>query len=98
MQIKQARSDDAATLTAVAFAAKRHWGYPQRWMECWHDDLTISAEFIGSHETFAAIIDGRTVGFYALGQKGDRLDLIHMWVLPDAMGRGVGRSLFPSCD
>src|SRR5687767_9592789 len=94
MEITPAKPDDAATLTAIAFAAKRHWGYPERWMETWRDDLTVFPAFVDSHETYAAIIDGRTVGFYALGQKSDRLDLLHMWVLPDAMGRGVGRSLF----
>jgi GNAT superfamily N-acetyltransferase len=30
----------------------------------------------------------------ALDRKDDRADLLHLWVLPDAMGRGVGRSLF----
>ena len=25
---------------------------------------------------------------------GERMDLLHLWVLPEAMGRGVGRSLF----
>jgi GNAT superfamily N-acetyltransferase len=94
MQIVPAKPDDAATLTAIAFAAKRHWGYPERWIESWHDLLTVSPEFIAKHETYAAIIDGRIAGFYALGRKGDRADLLHMWVLPDAMGRGVGRSLF----
>src|SRR6266542_7155460 len=28
MQILRARPDDAAMLTAIAFAAKRHWGHP----------------------------------------------------------------------
>ena len=25
---------------------------------------------------------------------GERMDLLHLWVLPEAMGRGAGRSLF----
>ena len=94
MQIVRAKPDDAALLTDIAFAAKRHWGYPERWIESWRDVLTVRPEFIASHETYAAILDGRTVGFYALGGNDDRLDLLHMWVLPDAMGRGVGRLLF----
>jgi hypothetical protein len=32
MQILRANPDDAATLTEIAFAAKRHWGYPELWM------------------------------------------------------------------
>ena len=71
-----------------------HWLYPERWMESWRDALTVRPEFIASHETYAAILDGRTVGFHALGRKDYRLDSLHLWVLPNAMGRGVGRSLF----
>lgn len=94
VQILRAKSEDAATLTEIAFAAKRHWGYPERWIENWRDLLTIKPEFIGDHETYTAIVDSQTVGFYALGRKEARADLLHMWVLPDWMGCGVGRALF----
>lgn len=94
MQIRAAKPEDAARLTEIAFAAKRHWGYPEGWIESWRDILTVKPEFIASHETFSAVIDGQTVGFYALGEKDGRLDLLHLWVLPDWMGRGIGRSLF----
>jgi GNAT superfamily N-acetyltransferase len=92
--IVRAQPDDASVLTGIAFAAKRHWGYPERWIEYWRELLTIRPEFIANHETYAAILEGRTVGFYALGIAEDKLDLLHLWVLPDAMGRGIGRSLF----
>lgn len=94
MKIVSAKPDDAVELTAIAFAAKRHWDYPERWIERWRDQLTVSPEFVMKHETYAAISGGRLVGFYALGRKGERAELLHIWVLPDVMGRGVGRSLF----
>jgi GNAT superfamily N-acetyltransferase len=94
MEILPAKPEDAATLTEIAFAAKRHWGYPDQWMESWRDALTIKPEFIASHETYAAGVDGRMVGFYALDCQEGRLHLLHLWVLPDWMGRGLGRSLF----
>ena len=56
--------------------------------------MTVRAEFINAHETYAAVVDGRTVGFYALCRAGDVLRLEHLWVLPDAMSQGVGRALF----
>jgi GNAT superfamily N-acetyltransferase len=94
MHIERAGPDDAAGLTEIAFAAKRYWSYPERWIDGWREVLTIRPEFIASHETYTAMLDGRTAGFYALGRKNYRLELLHMWVLPDAMGLGVGRLLF----
>src|SRR5258708_3804497 len=94
VHIARAKPEDAELLTEIAFAAKRHWGYPEKWIESWRELLTIRPEFISNHETYAAILDCRTVGFYALSAKAGRLALLHMWVLPGAMGRGVGRSLF----
>jgi GNAT superfamily N-acetyltransferase len=94
MQIRAARPEDAVRLTEIAFNAKRHWRYPEKWMDSWRNLLTVSPKFIATHETFLAIVDDQPVGFYALGQKGGRIDLVHLWVLPEWMGRGIGRSLF----
>ena len=94
MQIMRAQPDDAAKLTKIAFVAKRHWGYPEKWMQHWSESLTIRQDFISSNETYSAIIDGQPVGFYGLSSDGGQLWLEHLWVLPEAMGRGVGRALF----
>jgi len=94
MKIVRAKAEDAATLTEIAFSAKRLWCYPERWIEAWRDTLTVRADFINAHETYAAVVDGRTVGFYTLRRAGDILRLEHLWVLPEAMNQGVGRTLF----
>jgi hypothetical protein len=36
---------DAPELTKIAFAAKRHWDYPEEWIDLWADE---SAAFAGS--------------------------------------------------
>ncbi len=94
MHFKRAQPEDAATLTAIAFAAKRHWGYPEPWIEEWRELLTIRPKFLARHESFAAVIHGRIVGFHALGVRRGQLYLLHLWVRPEAMGQGVGRNLF----
>ena len=94
IKIIRAKADDAAKLSNIAFAAKGHWRYPERWLEIWRDTLTVQPEFIVAHETYAAVADGSTVGFYALRCEGERPRLEHLWVLPDAMNQGVGRALF----
>ncbi|MEP6709146.1 MAG: GNAT family N-acetyltransferase [Verrucomicrobiota bacterium] len=94
MQIIRATPDDATVLTQIAFMAKRHWGYPENWIEHWRNILTITPEFIAAHETYAARERGEIVGFYALLPEASDLRLEHLWILPEAMNRGVGRALF----
>jgi GNAT superfamily N-acetyltransferase len=81
-------------LTKIAYAAKRHWGYPERWIESWRDTLTIRAEFIAANVAWCATEDARAVGFYVLTNESDGLHLDHLWIVPSAMGRGIGRVLF----
>jgi len=94
MEIVRATPEDADALTEVAFAAKRHWNYPERWIEAWRDILTMRPESIAANVAYAAIENGRAVGFYLLTTEADGIHLDHLWILPEAMRRGIGRSLF----
>ena len=51
IQIRRADPDEAPVLTELAHAAKRHWGYPESWIENWQADLTITKEFIAENDT-----------------------------------------------
>lgn len=92
--IRPARTDEAAALTAIAHAAKRHWGYPEAWIERWRDVLTITPAYIRGHVVFVAVDgDDRPRGFYALVMDGTNAVLDHLWMEPAWMGRGLGREL-----
>ncbi len=94
MNITMAQPCEADALTEIAIAAKRHWGYPEQWIEDWRPMLTITPDFLATHETLAARTEERIVGFAALAEARELLWLEHLWVWPPAMGRGVGRALF----
>jgi ribosomal protein S18 acetylase RimI-like enzyme len=94
MRIVRAKPEDAEALTEIAHAAKRHWGYPERWIKAWRDILTMRPEFIAANIAYCAIEDGRAVGFYVLTTENDGVHLDHLWIIPVAMRRGVGRALF----
>ena len=85
---------DADVLTRIAFAAKRYWGYPERWIGHWGESLTITPEFVGNNEVYAAVSGGEPFGFYALTGTGPKLELEHLWVSPAWIGSGSGRLLF----
>ncbi|MFL6289726.1 MAG: GNAT family N-acetyltransferase [Thermoanaerobaculia bacterium] len=97
MKIRRAQESDATELTRVAHEAKRHWGYPKRWIELWRDDLTLSPEFIAGNEVYLAEDGCEAQGFYGLvaaSPASPDWTLEHFWVRPAAMGKGLGRLLF----
>lgn len=93
-KIIRATPDQAETLSRIAFAAKRHWSYPERWIQQWSPILTITPEFIEKNETYVAYLEKMPVGFYAISIQGERASTEHLWVLPEYIGKGVGAELF----
>lgn len=81
-------------LTAIAHDAKRHWGYPEHWIQHWQADLAISSDFIRDNQVYVAEGEGEIIGFYALVVGDQRAELEHMWVAPPHIGTGVGKELF----
>jgi GNAT superfamily N-acetyltransferase len=93
--IRPAEPSEAAALTALAQAGKRHWGYPGPWLEAWRELLTIPPNYITGNAVYCAEDEaGRVVGFYALERDGSRSRLEHLWLAPPVIGHGVGRQLF----
>jgi GNAT superfamily N-acetyltransferase len=94
ISIRGAEPSEAEQLTAIAHAAKRHWGYPDGWIEQWKPDLTITPDFIADNEVFVAIVNDAIAGCCALIVTGELAEIEHMWIQPEHMGSGVGRALF----
>lgn len=92
--LRPARLDEAARLTEVAHAAKRHWGYLDAWMDSWHDALTLTRARMAEWQVRVAEEDGGVLGFHAVSVDGDEAALEHLWIDPPSMGRGIGRMLF----
>ena len=92
--IRPASTEHAEALTQIALDAKRHWGYPEHWIQHWASDLTITPEFITNNHVYVADYDGEIRGFYALCEVNDKVELEHIWVRPAYIGTGIGKELF----
>jgi GNAT superfamily N-acetyltransferase len=98
MEVVRALPEDAAELSSVAHAAKRHWGYPEGWLRLWDDALTLTPDYIRTNATFCIRSGGHIVGFFVLVLREGEAFLDHLWVLPSEMGKGAGRRLFESAE
>ena len=94
ISIQPALPEQAEILTTITLAAKRHWNYPESWIQLWLPSLTITSAYILKHETWAAIIDKKCAGYYSLKYENESLWLDNLWVLPEFMGQGIGKQLF----
>ena len=86
--------EEADELTQIALSAKAHWGYPDPWMEMWKPQLTFSPEYFEENESWLAVYNGRPIAFYTLQEKVGNAWIENLWVLPEHMGKGLGKRLF----
>ena len=94
ISIQRAIPEQAIELSRIAFAAKAHWGYPERWMEMWKPQLTFSTEYFKTYESWVALDDEKPVAFYTLEERRGHAWLENLFVMPEYIGRGVGKALF----
>jgi GNAT superfamily N-acetyltransferase len=94
IRILRVAPDQAGILTSITIASKRHWNYPEKWIQIWLPLLTVTPEYILENETWVAVQNEKCVGYYSLKQDGAFLWLDNLWVLPEFMGQGIGKGLF----
>lgn len=94
LQILPARPEQADELSRIALAAKAYWGYPEHWMEVWKPQLTFNPQYFVENESLTAVRDGSLIGFYTLQEKNGNAWIENLFVLPEWIGKGIGKSLF----
>jgi ribosomal protein S18 acetylase RimI-like enzyme len=92
--IRKVKPEEVDEMTRIALSAKAYWGYPERLMEIWAPQLIFSPEYFEENESWAAEMDGVPVAFYTLQEKDGNGWIENLWVLPEFIGRGIGKRLF----
>ena len=64
-------------------------------MELWKDDLTITEDYIRTHSVWVLETDDAgIIGFAAIEEHPDHLELSHLWIDPDHIGQNWGKRLY----
>ena len=104
LTIRCAKPSDALFLTSISFGAKRYWNYPEEYLEIWHDELTITEEYIEENMVFVAQKKDTIIGYCSVTEvkedywrgetfikAGHWLD--HIFIRPAYIRNGIGREL-----
>jgi GNAT superfamily N-acetyltransferase len=94
--IREAVADDAACLSLLAIRSKAHWGYSAEFMDACVEELSVSPDHIDNCDFHyvVAMVNEQVAGFYALeGLSADEIELGALFVDPDHIGTGVGKTL-----
>lgn len=92
MDIQAATPEMASVLTELIWKSKSHWGYNDKMMQLWKEQLTITEKDIEENIFEVAYEGNELLGFYSVNRKVNELD--NMWVIPERIWEGVGRYLF----
>ena len=91
--IRRASSEDADELAALLRAAMNG---AMPWLADLHtpeEDRRFMRDVVVQDEVWVAEVDGRPVGFVALGSRAGSVYLQHIYVLPEQQRQGVGSEL-----
>ena len=91
--IVKATIEDAGLLTAIAFLSKKHWNYPDEWMELWREGLIISPKIIEENDSYKITSNNNTLGFIVISDQDKLAEILHSWIKPTSIGQGLGSLL-----
>jgi len=97
IRIRLAQAGEARALGALCVRSKAHWGYDAEFMRLSYRSLQIDAAAVELGRVFVAVDEASNL----LGvadccelPEPHAFDLLHLFVDPQALRRGVGRALF----
>lgn len=94
LTIRPAQPGEAASLTALMWRSKAHWGYSEAFMALARPQMVLSEADIAVQTVCVGEADGLVIGFYQLRMHEDGLWLEDLFIEPAHIGRGYGKALF----
>ena len=92
--LRPPRPGEAGVLTAVCLQSKAHWGYDRAFMKACRAELTLAEADLDRGRLQVAQRAGAIVGVAEIALADGEASLEKLFVIPEAMGCGVGSMLF----
>lgn len=99
MNIRNARPDEAQTLTDLAVRSKRAWGYSEAFMTAVMPDMIVHGHYLTEEQGFVAEEQGVPFGYAIVRVDNEGAYLRDLFIEPARFRNGIGSALFHhACD
>jgi GNAT superfamily N-acetyltransferase len=94
MTIEKATNTDHQILTQITKKSKAFWGYSEEQIEIWSKFLTVTSSYIDANTVYKLSVEDQIVGYYSFFNQDEKtIKLDNLFVLPEYIGKGLGRLL-----
>ena len=94
MVIEKANNTDHEILTQITKKSKAFWGYSEEQIEIWSTFLTVTSGYIEANAVYKISVEDQIMGYYSfINQDEKTIKLDNLFVLPEYIGKGLGRLL-----
>jgi GNAT superfamily N-acetyltransferase len=92
--IRRAMPNEAAALRELAHRSKAYWPYDAAFLRAVAPMLILEPRHVASDEVHVLEVGGTAVGWHRVTFHGERAELEDLWLEPEWIGSGNGRTLF----
>jgi GNAT superfamily N-acetyltransferase len=92
--IRRARPEEAPALRELAHRSKAYWPYDAEFLKAVAPLLVLEPRHVTEQEVHVLELAGSMAGWHRVAFYGERAELEDLWLEPEWIGSGHGRTLF----
>lgn len=98
MLLRPAFTQETDAISALMRSSKAYWGYHAKQIEEWHDELTMTVEYIEQNQVCVALDESELSGVCSFSNCSvGKVTLDSLFISPNKIGLGVGSALLSYC-
>ena len=95
IDFRDAKLSDFDLLKSICIRSKGYWGHSKEWLDELSAFFEVNEDYVVKGWIRLVLLDGEVIGFYGFElEELGKLKLDHLWLLPDFIGGGIGRTVW----
>lgn len=98
ISVRGATNDDLTLLNHIYYHSKAYWGYDKKFLDNFMSVYKLDEAYLANNVVKIFSLNNHPIGYYGFFLEEDgSIELDHLFLLPDYIGKGFGRPLWQAC-